>query len=109
MKTQTLTREDLAKKIRDELKLKPKAAKDIVNGFFEEMSQALIDGEDIKISGFGNFILKDKKERIGRNLHEQKEVKIPARRVVVFKPSNKLRDLVQKDYRQIKSDTSNVE
>lgn len=102
MKKDTLTRDALAKKLVEELSLKPKIAKTIVNSFFDEIRQSLIDGEDVKLSGFGNFVLKDKGERVGRNLYAHKEVKIPPRRVVTFQPSRKLRNQIQKDYRQKK-------
>lgn len=99
MSKDTLTRRDLAAFLKNELDIKPSSAKDIVDGFFDEICQSLIDGEEVKLSGFGNFILRDKSERVGQNLHSGKEVKIPPRRVVVFRPSRKLRDLLQKDYR----------
>ena len=70
-------------------------AKELVEGFFEEIRQALEDNEQVKLSGFGNFDLRDKKTRPGRNPKTGEEIPISARRVVTFKPGQKLKARVE--------------
>lgn len=77
-------------------------AKEIVELFFEEIRSTLERGEEIKISGFGNFQLRDKPERPGRNPKTGEEVPISARRVVTFHASQKLKGLVDHYYSQQK-------
>ena len=67
-----------------------KEAAEIVDAVFETMKEVLADGEKIKISGFGNFIVRRKKERVGRNPQTGKPIPISARRVLTFKPSQVL-------------------
>lgn len=92
--TSTLTKADLAENLSDKLNLNKKEAKELVELFFEEIKLALESGEDVKLSGFGNFILRDKSERPGRNPKTGEEVEISARRVVTFKPGQKLKKRV---------------
>ena len=73
-------------------------AKEIVELFFEEIRTTLERGEEIKISGFGNFQLRNKPERPGRNPKTGKEVAISARRVVTFHASQKLKGMVEHHY-----------
>ena len=73
-------------------------AKEIVELFFEEIRATLERGEEIKISGFGNFQLRDKPQRPGRNPKTGKEVPITARRVVTFHASQKLKGMVEHHY-----------
>ncbi len=68
-----------------------KESADIVESVFETMKDTLGAGEKIKISGFGNFVVRQKKERIGRNPQTGEEIKISARRVLTFKPSQVLK------------------
>ena len=70
-------------------------AKEIVDLFFEEIRFALESGEHLKLSGFGNFILRDKMQRPGRNPKTGEEVAVAARRVVTFKPGLKLKTKVE--------------
>ena len=64
-----------------------KEAIEIVEAVFETVKATLEKGEKLKISGFGNFVVRDKKERVGRNPQTGKEITISARRVLTFKPS----------------------
>lgn len=90
----TLTKIELAEKLVNEHGLSKKEAKELVDSFFEEIRVALSQGEEVKLSGFGNFQLRDKKSRPGRNPKTGEVVPVSARRVVVFKPGQKLRTRV---------------
>ncbi|AKX43934.1 integration host factor subunit alpha [Thiopseudomonas alkaliphila] len=92
-----LTKAEMAEFLHLELGLSKKDAKNLVDSFFEEIRLALENNEPVKLSGFGNFELRDKRERPGRNPKTGEEVEISARRVVTFKPGQKLRDRVD-DY-----------
>jgi integration host factor subunit alpha len=90
-----LTKADLAEKLYEELGLSKREARDIVESFFEELRTALEAGESVKLSGFGKFDLREKKQRPGRNPKTGIEIPITARRVVTFKPGQKLRTRVE--------------
>ncbi len=92
----TLTKAELAGVLFDRVGLNKREAKDMVEAFFEEIRAALESGDSIKLSGFGNFQLRDKVARPGRNPKTGVEVPISARRVVTFHPSAKLTDAVEK-------------
>ena len=77
-----------------ELGLNKREAKELVDLFFEEIRVSLENNEPVKISGFGNFELRDKRQRPGRNPKTGEEVPISARRVVTFRPGQKLRERV---------------
>ena len=87
----TLTKAELASMLFDQVGLNKREAKDFVEAWFETITRALESGEDVKLSGFGNFQLRDKKERPGRNPKTGEEIPISARRVVTFKPGQRLR------------------
>ena len=89
-----LTKAEMAELLADKMGLSRREAKDLVEVFFEQITQALIAGREVKLSGFGNFELKDKSARPGRNPKTGEEVDISARRVVTFKSGQKLRRLV---------------
>lgn len=91
----TLTKAELAGMLFDQVGLNKREAKDFVDAWFETITQALESGEDVKLSGFGNFQLRDKNERPGRNPKTGEEIPISARRVVTFKPGQKLRSRVE--------------
>ncbi len=91
----SLTKADMAASLFNELGLNKREARDLVDLFFQEMEACLADGEQIRFSGFGNFYLRDKKERPGRNPKTGENVPIPARRVVTFRPGQKLRARVE--------------
>ena len=92
----TLTKAELADILVEKVSSVSKTeAKEIVELFFEEIRSVLARGEEIKISGFGNFQLRNKPERPGRNPKTGKEVAISARRVVTFHASQKLKGMVE--------------
>jgi integration host factor subunit alpha len=90
-----LTKADMAEKLFDELGLNKREAKEMVEMFFEEIRSALGDGSQVKLSGFGNFDLREKKQRPGRNPKTGEEIPISARRVVTFRPGQKLKARVE--------------
>ncbi|MGR9088394.1 MAG: integration host factor subunit alpha [Gammaproteobacteria bacterium] len=90
-----LTKADFAERLFDELGLNKREAKDIVELFFEEIKRSLEHGEQVKISGFGKFELRDKNSRPGRNPKTGEEIPITARRVVTFKSGQKLKARVE--------------
>lgn len=90
-----LTKADMAECLFEELGLNKREAKDFVEMFFQELSDALVKGEEIKLSGFGNFSLRDKRQRPGRNPKTGEEIPITARRVVTFRPGQKLKARVE--------------
>jgi len=92
----TLTKADLARYLDEEIGLTNREAKEIVEFFFQHISDALVDGKQVKLSGFGNFTLHDKKERPGRNPRTGEEVPVTARRVVTFHCGQKLKARVEK-------------
>ena len=95
----TLTKAELADILVDKVSNVTKNdAKEIVELFFEEIRSTLARGEEIKISGFGNFQLRDKPQRPGRNPKTGEEVPITARRVVTFHASQKLKGMVEHYY-----------
>lgn len=90
-----LTKAEMAEHLVDKLGLNKKEAKDLVEAFFEEIKQALEDGTQVKLSGFGNFDLRTKSERPGRNPKTGEDIPIKARRVVTFRPGQKLKSRVE--------------
>ncbi len=81
----------MAESLFNEMGLNKNEARELVNLFFEELTASLAVGEQIKLSGFGNFDLRDKVARPGRNPKTGEEMPITARRVVTFRAGNKLR------------------
>ena len=90
-----LTKAELAEKLFEELGLNKREAKELVELFFEEIRAALDNGNQVKLSGFGNFDLRDKNQRPGRNPKTGEEIPISARRVVTFRPGQKLKSRVE--------------
>ncbi|WJY18658.1 integration host factor subunit alpha [Alteriqipengyuania flavescens] len=90
----TLTRADLAESINRKLGLSRAESLDLVEAILAKMCDAMADGENVKISGFGTFLLRDKKERVGRNPKTGVEVPITPRRVMTFRASQKLKERV---------------
>ncbi len=90
-----LTKAKMAENLFEELGLNKREAKELVEVFFEEVRLALEEGEEVKLSGFGNFILRDKSQRPGRNPKTGEEIPITARRVVTFRPGQKLKSRVE--------------
>jgi integration host factor subunit alpha len=92
----TLTRAELAEKINRKLGLSRAESLKMVEAIIDKMSDALARGENVKISGFGTFVLRDKKERIGRNPKTGVEVPITPRRVLTFRASQLLKQRIAK-------------
>lgn len=90
-----LTKADIAEHLFNVLGLNKREAKELVELFFEEIRQSLENGEVVKLSGFGNFNLRDKRERPGRNPKTGEEIPILARRVVTFRAGHKLKSRVE--------------
>ena len=90
-----LTKADIAEHLFNELGISKRDAKELVETFFEDIRLALENGEQIKISGFGNFELRTKNERPGRNPKTGEDIPITARRVVTFSPGQKLKARVE--------------
>jgi integration host factor subunit alpha len=91
----TLTKAELAELLFEQVGLNKREAKDMVETFFDEIRDALERGEAVKLSGFGNFQLRDKPQRPGRNPKTGEEIPITARRVVTFHASQKLKSMVE--------------
>ncbi|GGD77983.1 integration host factor subunit alpha [Lacimicrobium alkaliphilum] len=90
-----LTKADMAEHLFEKLGINKRDAKDLVESFFEEVREALETGEQVKLSGFGNFDLREKNERPGRNPKTGEDIPIKARRVVTFRPGQKLKSRVE--------------
>lgn len=96
----TLTKAELAELLFEQVGLNKREAKDMVETFFDEIRNALERGESVKLSGFGNFQLRDKPQRPGRNPKTGEEIPITARRVVTFHASQKLKGMVEMSSRK---------
>jgi integration host factor subunit alpha len=90
-----MTKADLAERLFDEVGLNKREAKEFVDVFFSAIRDALERGEQVKLSGFGNFELREKNQRPGRNPKTGEEIPISARRVVTFRPGQKLKAKVE--------------
>ncbi|MEO0003822.1 MAG: hypothetical protein RLZZ22_1514 [Pseudomonadota bacterium] len=90
-----LTKAQLSEILFEQIGLNKRESKDMVDGFFELIAETLVAGQDVKISGFGNFQLRTKAPRPGRNPRTGEVVAIDARRVVTFHASPKLKEAVQ--------------
>ncbi len=93
--TMTLTKAELADLLFERVGLNKREAKDMVEAFFEEIRNSLETSDGVKLSGFGNFQLRDKPQRPGRNPKTGQEIPITARRVVTFHASQKLKSDVE--------------
>ena len=90
-----LTKAEIAEALFNQLGLNKREARELVDLFFEEVRGALSSGEQVKLSGFGNFDLRDKKQRPGRNPKTGEEIPSSARRVVTIRPGQKLKARVE--------------
>ncbi len=93
----TLTKADLADLLFDRLGLNKRESKDMVEAFFEIVQGTLVEGRDVKLSGYGNFNIRRKAPRPGRNPRTGEDIPIEARNVVTFHASHKLKAVVQGD------------
>ncbi len=91
----TITKDSLVEMVHNEVGLNKREAKELIECFFEQIKKSLEDGNDIKLSGFGNFILRNKSSRPGRNPKTGEEVTISERRVVTFKSGLKLKSKLE--------------
>ena len=90
-----LTKAEVAEHLFEKVGLSKRDAKDMVEVFFEEIRESLESGEQVKLSGFGNFDLRVKSERPGRNPKTGEDIPISARKVVTFRPGQKLKSRVE--------------
>ena len=91
----TLTKSDIVENLNNEIGLNKREAKELVDMLFNDIKNILSEGHEVKLSGFGNFQLRDKSSRPGRNPRTGEDVEISARRVVTFKSGQKLKDSVK--------------
>ena len=96
--SETLTRADLSEAIYSEVGISKVESSQIVDQIFEEMILELVDGNSVKLSSFGSFMVRQKKERIGRNPKTKEEAVIDARRVVVFRASKELKNKIVNEH-----------
>jgi integration host factor subunit alpha len=97
LETPALTKAQLAELLFEQIGLNKRESKEMIDGFFDLISKKLVDGEDVKISGFGNFQIRTKAQRPGRNPRTGESIPIQARRVVTFHASSKLKQQIQGD------------
>ena len=95
IETPTLTKAELSELLFDNLGLNKRESKDMVEAFFDILHEALVSGQDIKLTSFGNFNIRRKAPRPGRNPRTGEAIPITARNVVTFHASHKLKSLVQ--------------
>lgn len=90
----TMTKADIVEKVYQKIGFSKKEASELVEMVFNQLKDVLCDGDKVKISGFGNFVVREKKERIGRNPQTGDQIKISARRVLTFRPSQVLKAIL---------------
>ena len=95
LETPALTKAQLADMLFDQIGLNKRESKDMIDAFFELISRSVVAGHDVKISGFGNFQIRTKAPRPGRNPRTGEPIPIDSRRVVTFHASHKLKDQIQ--------------
>lgn len=94
MSNQTLTRADLAEAVYEEVGLSRNESADLVESILGEIAGSLVQGDNVKISSFGSFLVRSKNGRVGRNPKTGEEVPIEPRRVLVFRPSQVMKDQI---------------
>jgi integration host factor subunit alpha len=97
LETPALTKAHLAELLFDQIGLNKRESKDMLDSFFDLVSDSLVDGADVRISGFGNFQIRTKAPRPGRNPRTGESIPIEARRVVTFHASHKLKEQIQRN------------
>ena len=95
LETPALTKAQLAELLFEQIGLNKRESKDMVDAFFDLVSNSLVDGDDVKITGFGNFQIRTKSPRPGRNPRTGEAIPIAGRRVVTFHASQKLKEQIQ--------------
>jgi len=97
LETPALTKAQLSELLFEQIGLNKRESKDMVDAFFDLISRSLVEGDDVKITGFGNFQIRTKSPRPGRNPRTGEAIPIAARRVVTFHASQKLKEQIQAD------------
>ena len=106
----TVTKADIVEKVYDTIGFSKKEASELVEMVFIELKKTLQNGEKVKISGFGNFVVRAKNERVGRNPQTGEQIKISARRVLTFRPSQVLKAMLNgEEYSHLKDDEDDDE
>lgn len=101
----TVTKADIVDRVYNKIGFSKKEASELVELVFNTLKDVLHDGEKIKISGFGNFVVRGKHERVGRNPQTGEQIKISARRVLTFRPSQVLKAMLNgEEYAHLKDD-----
>jgi integration host factor subunit alpha len=95
LETPALTKAQLSELLFEQIGLNKRESKDMVDAFFDLVSRSLVEGDDVKITGFGNFQIRTKSPRPGRNPRTGEAIPIAARRVVTFHASQKLKEQIQ--------------
>ena len=95
LETPALTKAQLAEMLFEQIGLNKRESKDMIDAFFDLIAESLVEGQDVKISGFGNFQIRTKAARPGRNPRTGELIPIEARRVATFHASHKLKDAIQ--------------
>jgi integration host factor subunit alpha len=95
LETPALTKAQLADMLFDQIGLNKRESKDMIDAFFELIAKSVVSGQDVKISGFGNFQIRTKAPRPGRNPRTGEPIPIDSRRVVTFHASHKLKEQIQ--------------
>lgn len=90
----TMTKADIIEKVYQKIGFSKKEASELVEMVFDQLKNVLCKGDKVKISGFGNFVVREKKERVGRNPQTGDQIKISARRVLTFRPSQVLKAIL---------------
>jgi integration host factor subunit alpha len=106
----TVTKADIVEKVYETIGFSKKEASELVELVFSELKKTLQNGEKVKISGFGNFVVRGKSERIGRNPQTGEQIKISARRVLTFRPSQVLKAMLNgEDYAHLNDEEEDDE
>lgn len=100
MSAKTITRADLVEALAKRAKMQRSEASRLLTSMLDHVQDSLVEGDTVKLSRFGNFTVREKRQRIGRNPKTGEEVPITPRRVVTFRPSQMLRDFVEKGGRR---------
>ncbi|MGB9792601.1 MAG: HU family DNA-binding protein [Thermacetogeniaceae bacterium] len=91
-----MTKAELVKRVAEAAEVTQKQAAQVLDAFFAVVKDAAASGEEVRIPGFGSFVVRERKARAGRNPQTGEEIVIPARRAVVFKPGKELRDAAER-------------
>lgn len=106
----TVTKADIVEKVYEKIGFSKKEASELVEMVFNALKNTLQNGEKVKISGFGNFLVREKNERVGRNPQTGEQIKISARRVLTFRPSQVLKAMLNgEEYAHLKDDEDDDE